>query len=46
MCGNYLAKVVMFLGVAGSYRKHEQVSVVYTHSGRQLVANLTPVNED
>ena len=36
----------MFLGVAGTYRKHEQVSVVYRSAGRQLVANLRPAEED
>jgi hypothetical protein len=30
----------MLLGVAGTYRKHDSVSVVYRHEGRQLVANL------
>jgi hypothetical protein len=30
----------MLLGVAGTYRKHDNVSVVYPYEGRQLVANL------
>ena len=30
----------MLLGVAGSYRKHDAVTVVYTHDGRRMVANL------
>jgi len=30
----------MFLGVAGTYRKHDTVTVVYTHEGRKLVADL------
>jgi len=32
----------MLLGVAGTYRKHESVDVVYTHDGRRTVASLTP----
>ena len=30
----------MLLGVAGTYRKHDAVTVVYSHEGRRLVANL------
>ena len=30
----------MLLGVAGTYRKHDAVTVVYTHAGRRVVANL------
>lgn len=30
----------MLLGVAGTYRKHDSVTVVYTHDGRKVVANL------
>ena len=30
----------MLLGVAGTYRKHEAVTVVYNHDGRRMVANL------
>jgi hypothetical protein len=30
----------MLLGVAGTYRKHDTVSVVYTHGGKKLVADL------
>jgi hypothetical protein len=30
----------MLLGVAGTYRKHDTVTVVYTHDGRKLVADL------
>jgi hypothetical protein len=33
----------MFLGVAGTYRKDEVVSVVYTVDGRRTVATLAPV---
>jgi len=32
----------MLLGVAGTYRKHETVDVVYETGGRRTVANLTP----
>jgi hypothetical protein len=32
----------MLLGVAGTYRKHENVDVVYEHGGRRTVATLTP----
>ena len=32
----------MFLGIAGSYRKHETVDVVYEEGGRRTVASLTP----
>ena len=30
----------MLLGVAGTYRKHDAVTVAYTYEGRRLVANL------
>ena len=32
----------MLLGVAGTYRKHETVDVVYEIEGRRTVATLTP----
>jgi hypothetical protein len=32
----------MFLGIAGSYRKHESVDVVYEMAGRRTVASLRP----
>jgi hypothetical protein len=32
----------LFLGVAGTYRKHDTVDVVYTHEGRRAVASLEP----
>jgi len=32
----------MLLGVAGTYRKHENVDVVYEAGGRRTVATLTP----
>jgi hypothetical protein len=33
----------MFLGVAGTYRAHETVDVVYESQGRRLVAASLPV---
>ena len=33
----------MLLGVAGTYRKHENVDVVYEAGGRRTVASLTPL---
>ena len=35
----------MFLGIAGTYRKHETVDVVYTLNGRRSVATLAPAPE-
>ena len=32
----------IFIGAAGTYRKHDNVAVVYTYEGRRIVANLTP----
>ena len=32
----------MLLGVAGTYRKHETVDVVYEAGGRRTVASVTP----
>jgi hypothetical protein len=32
----------MLLGVAGTYRKHENVDVVYEQDGRRTVATLQP----
>jgi hypothetical protein len=32
----------MLLGVAGTYRKHENVDVVYESGGRRTVATLEP----
>ena len=32
----------MLLGVAGTYRKHESVDVIYEENGRRTVANLRP----
>jgi hypothetical protein len=32
----------MLLGVAGTYRQHEAVDVVYEDGGRRTVASLTP----
>jgi hypothetical protein len=36
----------LFLGVAGTYRKHDNVDVVYTVSGRRVVASLEPQPTD
>jgi len=32
----------MLLGVAGTYRKHENVDVLYEEGGRRTVATLSP----
>jgi hypothetical protein len=32
----------MFLGIAGTYRRHENVDVVYEVDGRRTVASLKP----
>ena len=32
----------MLLGIAGTYRKHENVDVIYELNGRRTVATLTP----
>ena len=32
----------MLLGIAGTYRKHETVDVIYEAGGRRTVASLTP----
>lgn len=32
----------MLLGIAGTYRKHETVDVVYDVGGRRMVSTLTP----
>jgi hypothetical protein len=32
----------LFLGVAGTYRKHDTVDVVYTSAGRRTVVSLDP----
>ena len=34
----------IFLGVAGTYRKHETVDVVYTAGGHRQVATLEPTD--
>jgi hypothetical protein len=34
----------MLLGVAGTYRKHETVDVIYDTDGRRTVATLTPTS--
>jgi hypothetical protein len=33
----------MLLGVAGTYRKHETVDVIYETGGRRTVATLSPL---
>jgi hypothetical protein len=33
----------MLLGVAGTYRKHETVDVIYEQAGRRTVATLSPL---
>jgi hypothetical protein len=35
----------MLLGVAGTYRKHEMVDVVYEVNGRRTVVSLTPASD-
>jgi hypothetical protein len=32
----------IFIGAAGTYRKHDNVVVVYTYEGRRIVTNLMP----
>jgi len=34
--------LAMLLGVAGTYRKHETVDVIYETDGRRTVATLSP----
>ena len=34
----------LFLGVAGTYRKHDTVDVVYTTGGRRTVVSLVPTS--
>jgi hypothetical protein len=36
----------MLLGIAGTYRKHENVDVVYEVGGRRTVATLSPSVRD
>lgn len=36
----------IFIGAAGTYRKHDNVVVVYSYEGRRIVANLTPHEGD
>jgi hypothetical protein len=35
----------MLLGIAGTYRKHENVDVVYEAGGRRTVASLRPSDD-
>jgi hypothetical protein len=32
----------IFIGAAGTYRKHDNVVVVYSYEGRRIVTNLMP----
>jgi hypothetical protein len=32
----------MLLGIAGTYRKHDSIDVIYTFGGRRMVAGLSP----
>jgi len=34
---------LLFLGIAGTYRKHDSIDVVYTVNGRRAVSSLNPV---
>jgi len=36
----------MLLGIAGTYRKHETVDVIYTRAGRKVVASSLPFVSD
>jgi hypothetical protein len=36
----------MLLGIAGTYRKNDTVTVVFVHDGRRMVANLKKREED
>jgi hypothetical protein len=36
----------IFLGIAGTYRAHETVDIVYELDGRRLVASSRPVEPD
>ncbi|HEU5213476.1 MAG TPA: hypothetical protein VFU10_11955 [Gaiellaceae bacterium] len=36
----------MLLGIAGTYRKHETVDVIYTRAGRKVVASGLPFVSD
>lgn len=36
----------IFLGIAGTYRAHETVDIVYELDGRRLVASSLPVEAD
>jgi hypothetical protein len=36
----------LFLGVAGTYRKHDTVDVIYSRAGQRTVASLSPTSRD
>jgi hypothetical protein len=38
--------LAMLLGIAGTYRKHENVDVVYEAGGRRTVATLQPSGDE
>ena len=38
--------LLMLLGIAGTYRKHETVDVIYTRAGRKVVASGLPFVSD
>jgi hypothetical protein len=35
----------MFLGIAGSYRRHDSVDVVYERAGQRVVASCAPTSQ-
>jgi hypothetical protein len=38
--------ISMFLGVAGTYRKHDNIDVIYTRNGQRAVSSLRPAVPD
>jgi hypothetical protein len=36
----------LFLGVAGTYRKHDNVDIVHDVAGRRVVTSLSPVADE
>jgi len=37
---------LLFLGIAGTYRKHDSIDVVYTINGHRAVSNLRPIRRE
>ncbi len=37
---------LLFLGIAGTYRKHDSIDVVYTINGHRAVSSLQPVRRE